>query len=260
MSFWTYRKAVFESALPAPTKMVLLCLDYHVNANGDPVWPSLTRIMALTSLSRRTVIDHLKAAENAGWLISRSRHVENGRQTSNIYQLVAPAADGSWNMQSHDAPFDLEGGEGAAGAPSGVQQAHSLNCPQGKRVLNSSSFVQEEGAHEQPDKVCIPLNTGEEYAVDGVLTAELKTAYPATDVEGELRKMRAWCLTNPTKRKTRRGILKFINNWLSNVQDKGGSHRGGGQKQAWLDTLIGRGEQHGESTGNTYHGSAVRVD
>ena len=35
--------------------------------------------------------------------------------------------------------------------------------------------------------------------------------------------MVAWCDSNPTKRKTRRGIERFINNWLSRTQDSGGT-------------------------------------
>lgn len=50
-----------------------------------------------------------------------------------------------------------------------------------------------------------------------------KEAFPAVDVEGELFRMNAWLNSNPLKRKTRRGINRFINTWLSKVQDKGGS-------------------------------------
>ena len=35
--------------------------------------------------------------------------------------------------------------------------------------------------------------------------------------------MRGWCLANPSKRKTQRGVKKFINNWLSRQQDRGGT-------------------------------------
>ena len=35
--------------------------------------------------------------------------------------------------------------------------------------------------------------------------------------------MVGWLDSNPTKRKTKRGINRFINNWLSNAQDKGGT-------------------------------------
>ena len=48
-------------------------------------------------------------------------------------------------------------------------------------------------------------------------------AYPAVDIERELYKMIAWLNSNPTKRKTKRGVNRFINSWLSKVQDKGGN-------------------------------------
>ena len=35
--------------------------------------------------------------------------------------------------------------------------------------------------------------------------------------------MRGWCLANPTRRKTRRGVRRFINGWLAKVQDRGGT-------------------------------------
>lgn len=43
-------------------------------------------------------------------------------------------------------------------------------------------------------------------------------AYPDLDVERELYQMASWCDANPTKRKTRRGIEKFINGWLNRSQ------------------------------------------
>ena len=48
-------------------------------------------------------------------------------------------------------------------------------------------------------------------------------AYPAVDIERELYKMIAWLNANPSKRKTKRGINRFINSWLSKVQDRGGN-------------------------------------
>ena len=48
-------------------------------------------------------------------------------------------------------------------------------------------------------------------------------AFPAVDIERELYKMNAWLNSNPTKQKTKRGINRFINSWLSKVQDKGGN-------------------------------------
>lgn len=49
--------------------------------------------------------------------------------------------------------------------------------------------------------------------------------YPAVDVMQELRKMSSWSTDNPKKRKTKGGIRRFINAWLSKEQDKGGRYR-----------------------------------
>ena len=45
--------------------------------------------------------------------------------------------------------------------------------------------------------------------------------YPSVDIMQELRKMKGWLDSNPTKRKTKNGIKRFINSWLSREQDRG---------------------------------------
>jgi len=47
--------------------------------------------------------------------------------------------------------------------------------------------------------------------------------YPAVNIESELRKIIGWLDANPSKRKTRKGFMRFANGWLSKQQDKGGS-------------------------------------
>lgn len=62
--------------------------------------------------------------------------------------------------------------------------------------------------------------------------------FPAVDVMQELRKMVGWLDSNPTKRKTRRGVSRFINNWLSNAQDKGGSRNNNVQYQSQTAQML----------------------
>ncbi len=50
-----------------------------------------------------------------------------------------------------------------------------------------------------------------------------KDAYPAVDIEQELRIMREWLLANPSRAKS--NYRQFINNWLRREQDKGGRPR-----------------------------------
>jgi len=46
--------------------------------------------------------------------------------------------------------------------------------------------------------------------------------YPDVDVHQELNAMVGWCDANPSKRKTKRGLNKFINSWLARAQQSGG--------------------------------------
>jgi hypothetical protein len=66
----------------------------------------------------------------------------------------------------------------------------------------------------------IPTNTGEEFPVYAEMIAEFRKAYPAVDVEAEVREMRAWSISNPKLRKTKAGMLRFINGWLAKEQDR----------------------------------------
>lgn len=45
--------------------------------------------------------------------------------------------------------------------------------------------------------------------------------YPNVDIIAELRKMKGWLLANKTKRKTMKGMPRFVHNWLGKAQDNG---------------------------------------
>lgn len=68
----------------------------------------------------------------------------------------------------------------------------------------------------------LPLNDKSNYDVPIEKMSKWKQAYPAVDVEQELKKMIVWLDSNPNKKKTHRGIDRFINNWLERAQNRGG--------------------------------------
>lgn len=78
-------------------------------------------------------------------------------------------------------------------------------------------------APEPEPIITLPLNTGEEYPIFQSDIDEFANLYPAVDVMQAMRGMRGWCMTNPARRKTRRGIKRFINSWLAREQDRGGA-------------------------------------
>lgn len=68
----------------------------------------------------------------------------------------------------------------------------------------------------------LPLRNGRDYPVTRAMIEKLDPCYPAVDVEQTFREMRAWLLLNTERLKTRRGIGRFIANWLSSEQAKHG--------------------------------------
>lgn len=71
-----------------------------------------------------------------------------------------------------------------------------------------------------PPVVLLPLNDGSEYGVKPEQVREWADLYRAIDVEAQLRAMRGWLLANAANRKTRNGIDRFINRWLTQEQNK----------------------------------------
>lgn len=73
-----------------------------------------------------------------------------------------------------------------------------------------------------PPIYTLPLNTGDEYPITQAQIDEWTGLYQSVDVMQALRNMRGWCLSNPQKRKTKAGILRFVSSWLAREQDRGG--------------------------------------
>ena len=83
-----------------------------------------------------------------------------------------------------------------------------------------------------PVVISIILNDKTEYQITEADVAAWQELYQAVNIMQELRKMKGWADANPSKRKTRNGIKRFINNWLSKEQDKYHGPQGGGQNGA----------------------------
>lgn len=76
-------------------------------------------------------------------------------------------------------------------------------------------------AADAPPVISLPLNDGTFYDVSENDRAKWSQLYPNVDVLQQLRNMAGWCDANPSKRKTRNGIKRFITSWLAREQDTG---------------------------------------
>ena len=112
-------------------------------------------------------------------------------------------------------------------------QSIVFNCPRNPIQSESNpnqnqntNICSEQNSSEQyePAVITLLLNTGEEYPITQSNVNEWAELYPAVDIIQELRNMKGWLITNQRKRKTKGGILRFVNSWLANKQDKGESN------------------------------------
>lgn len=67
------------------------------------------------------------------------------------------------------------------------------------------------------------LNNGENWEPEEGDIIQWQRAYQAVNVHKELLAMESWLDANPTRRKTKTGIKRFVNSWLSRAQNQGGS-------------------------------------
>lgn len=99
-----------------------------------------------------------------------------------------------------------------------------------------------DGAEPQSDStppiVSIPLVDKTEFPVTQAMVDDWSTTFPAVDVPQQLREMRAWCVANPTKRKTSRGISAFIVTWLGKEQDSGRGGRRAEPQQSGIGSYV----------------------
>jgi hypothetical protein len=70
--------------------------------------------------------------------------------------------------------------------------------------------------------ISLPLNDSSEFEITQQDLDAWKKIYTGVNVEEQLEQMKELMISNPVRRKTRRGIRVFIRGWLSRKQDNGG--------------------------------------
>ena len=103
-------------------------------------------------------------------------------------------------------------------------QAHA---PQTQSV--NEKTILEFAVTGNPNSPSWPLTQG--------IVDKLKAAFPTVDVLAECRKALCWIEMNPTRKKTARGMPKFLNGWISRSQNSGYTAKGiNGQNNGRKDT------------------------
>ncbi len=133
-----------------------------------------------------------------------------------------------WENEKTGAPDESEGKQSYANecermqadANDAIEKEKENGNGNGKGNKGDSGGAPASGP---PPAITLPLNDGTAYPIPTEQCRKWAELYPAVDIMQELRKMLGWLDANPGKRKTRRGILRFVTGWLAREQDKGHS-------------------------------------
>lgn len=87
-----------------------------------------------------------------------------------------------------------------------------------KEYINTCSEQTSFASEPVMDLPPLILKDGSRFHISKTHLKEFVDAYPDVDVRDQILKMSQWLKTNPTKRKTKNGIMRFINSWIAHAE------------------------------------------
>ncbi len=198
---WSDRE--IAATIPGETSQILSCLDEllrkgvaHRNGEG-------------AIHNRRMVHD-----ENI-----RKIHAEAGKKGGNPL-LVNQTANQTANQTPNQNPTPSP-----SSSSSTTKQKQKPIAPSDKKTIAT-----------EPHPVLVFPALQAQYGLPVMIFETFQESYPGIDVMAELHKARAWLVTNPSHRKTLKGMPKFLNSWLARSQNgariTGGNHAASGANHA----------------------------
>ena len=86
--------------------------------------------------------------------------------------------------------------------------------------ISESKYMSGDKSPNPPSVIELTLNDKSLYPIYQNQIDEWTKSYPNVNIMQQLRQMKAWLDANAKKRKTKSGILRFVNAWLAREQDK----------------------------------------
>lgn len=183
----------------------------------DECYPSVETITKEMSMGKDTFYRHINALVAAGVVEKRQAEGDGGKFGRTVYRLTH-------EVVISDFPFPQNED---TDRPETVPKETNINNTNINNINNNNSIIGAdlEKTFSDQSGILLPLNDKTTYNVPLSKINLWTNAYPAVDVRQELLKMTSWLDSNPQRKKTRRGVERFIVNWLSKEQDKGGRYR-----------------------------------
>lgn len=195
-------------------------------------------------------LDHLyrvrEVAVKAGWLA----YSPGGRGREGQYHVIDRSGNGLRPESACQVQGYIQGplGGKVQGKPKGKVQGSLGGSVQGKvqpslpldpnpNPSETSSLRSEVSCGEPlvaaspPDDVFLAFECNgpaKTWNLTAAKVAEYQQSFPGVDVSAECRKAWQWTRDNPERRKTARGMARFLGTWLGRAQDRAGRPAAGG--------------------------------
>lgn len=235
-----FSKAICESDSFCDMPLSAQALYFHLslNADDDGFLGNARKIRAMIGASE----DDLKLLIAKNFLIPyhsgvivvkhwrQNNYLRNDRHKATIYQdelsMLEIKANGTYELKDNrgipenNQPYTV-------GIPNGYQ----METQYSRGEISKDKFSRDKtSCTELDESVPVPaavieliLNDKSLYPITQKDIDEWTELYPSVNILQELRKMKGWLDSNPERRKTSRGIKRFVNSWLAKEQDKGGA-------------------------------------
>lgn len=252
-------RKILEWGWYTDTNTFKLFLHLLLSANykdGEFLGIQIMRGQALKSISKlsfetgltvqnvRTAINHLKSTREItcnptkyGQLITIEKYALY--QSNEYVSNTQPNRELTSNQQgaNRELTSNQQGANNILRRKESKESKKERVLRESKDSLSQSDQI----AHGMEANVeAIPLTDGTEWRPTVSEYDEYCRLYPSVDVFDSFRRMRAWSLSNPTKKKTRNGVKRFVNTWLSKEQDNSGKASTKGSGSAYIDAIHNR--------------------
>jgi hypothetical protein len=234
--------------LSPPEKAVLMALALHLNEDSGQCFPSIPRLAETTCLHRATVIRCIASLRKSGAIKTTTGARGSYQYTiahSFTGRTVRPVAhdDGSQSATGRSPQHDRsQPATSPVAACDPNRNEYELNRKAEPRSAQQETAPAGDGVTldlfaddlAQPPAPTNPQAKTTTDAVDKVgpvfatksgpwrptqaLIEKEAAAHPDLDLDHELAKAAAWCEANPAKRKTGKGMPRFINTWMNNAR------------------------------------------
>ena len=209
-----------------PYEYLLLSSLYYFAHQNDSAWPSRKTLEKLTGISQRAIVSLFNSLIKKGYITKINRRNKEKGDISNLYSfkplntiLERIMTEGLIESQKNNTP---------------VQEMHPKNIYIEENIIKNNKleenntivpndFSYEKSNSKQKYKINFNFKSLSWENITEKDIAIWDEAYPAVDIKQELLKMKAWLVSNPEKRK--KNYKRFINYWLTKVQDKGGNKK-----------------------------------